>query len=124
MNNRRLLSILIVLAIFFGWHCGYEKNAPNEIVGTWETTAPQYTDRFITIDIDTITFGIGGGNVEIYTIKKIEKTSAEGSILYTIYYENGDGVWYKFAFYYSSANGGEFRKKNQQQIVWEKRSNH
>jgi hypothetical protein len=120
MKNRRLLSILIGLAIFFGWHCGYEKSAPNEIVGVWKTSAPQYADRFITIDTYTITFGIGGGNVEIYTIKKLQKTSAEGSILYTIYYENGDGVWYKFAFYYSPENGGTIRRKNQRQIAWKK----
>jgi hypothetical protein len=41
-------------------------------------------------------------------------------MLYTIYYENGAGVWYKFAFYYSPENGGEMRKKNQRNIVWKK----
>ena len=122
MKNRRLLTLLIVLTIFFGWHCGYEKSAPNKLVGVWKSSDQKYADRFITIDTYTITFGIGEGNVEIYTIKKIEKTTAEGSILYTIYFEDGEGVWYKFAFYYSPKDGGEFRKKNQRQIVWKKQS--
>lgn len=123
MNNKSFLTILIVLTIFFGWHCGYEKNAPNEIMGVWNTLEQKYADRSITIDTYTITFGIGGGNVEIYTIKKIKRTAVEGSILYTIYYENGEGVWYKFAFYYSPENGGTMRKKNQRQIVWKKKIN-
>ena len=123
MKKRIFLAIVMGLAIFCVWHCGYEKNAPQEIVGEWNTSAPQYADRSITIDTDTISFGIGKGNFEIYTIKKIEKTSIEGSKLYTIYYENGEGVWYKFAFYYSPENGGEFRKKNQRQILWKKQRN-
>ena len=122
MKKQKLLTMLIVLTLFFGWHCGYEKHAPNELVGVWKSSAQKYADRFITIDTDTITFGIGGGNVEIYTINKIKKTSVEGSILYTIYFEDGEGVWYKFAFYYSPKDGGEFRKKNQRQIVWKKQS--
>ena len=120
MKYRIFLTILLVFAIFLGWHCGYEKSAPNEIVGVWKTSDQRYVDRFITIDTYTIRFGIGEGKVNIYTINKVKKTSEEGGTLYTIYYENGEGVWYKFAFYYSPENGGTMRKKNQKQIIWKK----
>ena len=122
MNKRRLFTVLMVLTIFFGWQCGYEKIAPNELVGIWKTSEPRYADRFIKIDQDTITFGTGEKNFEIYSIKKIymKKVPKESSILYTIHYKNGEGVWCKFAFYYSPINGGVIRLKNQRQMVWTK----
>ena len=120
MAQKRLFAVLIICTMFFGWHCGYERIAPNELVGIWKTSAPKYADRFFKIDQDTITIGTGGENVEIYTIKKItmKKDPAERSLLYTIYYKNEEGVEYKFAFYYSSEKGGMIRLKNQRHIVW------
>ena len=122
MAQKRLFAVLIIFTIFFGWHCGYERIAPNELVGIWKTSAPKYVDRFFKIDQDIITIGTGGENVEIYTIKKIrtKKDPTERSLLYTIYYENEEGVECKFAFYYSSENGGVIRLKNQRNIVWTK----
>jgi hypothetical protein len=122
MNKRRLFTVLMVLTIFFGWQCGYEKIAPNELVGVWTTSEPKYIDRFIKIGNDTITFGTGGENFESYSIRKIhrKKVPKESSILYTIHYKNGEGVWFKFAFYYSPVNGGVIMLKNQRQIVWAK----
>jgi hypothetical protein len=122
MKRSGLVLVLIILTIFFGWHCGYEKFAANELVGIWETTAHKYADRFLKIDTDTITFGTGEGNVEIYTIKKLkmEKAPEERSVLYTIYYDNEEGDEYTFAFYYSSERGGTIRLKHQKHIVWKK----
>jgi hypothetical protein len=125
MKRSGFIVVLTILTIFFGWHCGYEKFAPNELVGTWKTSAPKYADRFLKIDTDTITFGIGGGNVEIYTIKKLKMKKAldERSVLYTIYYDGKEGDEYTFGFYYSPERGGTIRLKHQRQIVWEKQRN-
>jgi hypothetical protein len=125
MKRSGLVLVLMILTIFCGWHCGYEKFAPNELVGLWETSAPKYADRFLKIDTDTITFGIGGGNIEIYTIKKLKMKEAldERSVLYTIYYDNEEGDEYTFTFYYSPERGGTIRLKHQSQIVWKKQSN-
>ena len=122
MSKRRLFAGLMIFAIFFVCQCGYEKSAPNELLGVWKTSAPQYADRFIKIEKDNITFGTGEKNFEIYSIKKIyiKKVPKESNILYTIHYKNREGVWYKVAFYYSPVNGGLITLKNQRQIVWEK----
>jgi len=122
MAQRRLFAVLLIFTIFFGWHCGYERIAPNELVGIWKTSALKYADRFFKIDQTIITIGTGGENVEIYTIKKItmKKPPTERSVLYTIYSKNEEGVEYKFAFYYSPEKGGVIRLKNQRHIVWTK----
>lgn len=122
MAQRRLFAVLILCIIFFGWHCGYERIAPNELVGKWKTTAPKYADRFFKIDREIITIGTGGETFEIYTIKKItrKKNPTEGSLLYTIYSKNEEGIEYKFALYYAPEKGGVIRLKNQRDIVWTK----
>ena len=120
MYNRRFLIILITLAIFFGWQCGYERSAPNELVGVWKTQDQKYADRFLEIDTDTITFGTGERNFETYTIKKIKKGLETKGMLYTVYYEDEAGNTYTFAFYYSPEMGGVLRLKNQREIIWEK----
>ena len=125
MTHKRFFGALMMLSIFLGWHCGYEKTAPNDLVGIWETSAPKYADRFFKIDQDTITIGQGGDAFEIHVIKKIhaKKIPEERSILYTIYYENESVDDYKFAFYYSPENGGMIRLKHKKNIIWKKKNN-
>lgn len=126
MKTRGFVLVLMILTtMFLGWQCGYDTVAPNELVGVWKTSAPKYTDRFLKIDTATITFGIGGGNIKIYAIKKLKmKEAPEGrSILYTIYYDNGEGGENTFAFYYSPDGGGTIRLKHQRQIVWKRQRN-
>jgi hypothetical protein len=121
MKKSGLIAVLIVFTLFFGWHCGYEKYPPNELVGVWKTSDQKYVDRFFVIDLDTITFGTGEKNFEIYSIKKLKKkvSPKEGGILYTIYYEEGGAV-YTFAFFYTPAKGGTISLKNQRGIIWTK----
>jgi hypothetical protein len=122
MKKSGLIAVLMVSILSFGWHCGYEKSPPNELLGVWETTAQRYNDRFFEIDTDTITFGTGGENFETYTIKKVKKivSQEDGGILLTIYYEIEEGDVYTFAFHYSPARGGEIRLKNQTDMIWTK----
>lgn len=121
MKKRRFIAVLITLLVFV-WHCGDKEIASDDLMGVWKTSEPRYADRFIKIGKDTITFGTGGENFESYSIKKIymKKVPIENSILYTIHYKNREGVWNKFAFYYSPVNGGVIRLKNQKQMVWTK----
>ena len=120
MAQRKLFAVLILFTIFFGWQCGYERTAPDELIGTWVTSTPKYADRFFKINTDTITFGTGEGNVEPYTIKKItiKKGPAETGMLYTIFYKNEEGIKHQFAFYHSPEKGGVIRLKNQTHIEW------
>lgn len=120
MKKRMFLTIVIGLVMFFGWHCGYEKSAPNELVGVWKASGPKYADRFLKIDTDTITFGTGGGTFKSYAISKIKKESEAQGMLYTIYYEDEVEDKYTFALYYSSERGGVIRLKNQREIIWTK----
>ncbi len=122
MQGRRFLGVLIILMVFFVWQCGKIKEAPDDLIGIWKTTAPKYADRSFEIKKDAITFEIGGGNFEDYAIKyiKTEKARDERSTLYTIHYKDEAGEEYTFAFYFYPEEGGVIRFKNQKQIVWTK----
>ncbi len=122
MKIERVLIAFAILVALSGCQCGKNRSIPNDLVGVWKTSAPKYADRFFEIEKNTITFGTGEGNFEIYAITNIEveKVREEKSTLYTICYENEEEQKYKFAFYHYSEKKGMIRLKHQNQIVWTK----
>lgn len=120
MKAERVLIVIISLLIFFAFQCGRKTAVPDNLIGVWETSAPQYEDRFFEIKKDEIIFGTGQRNFDTHRIKNIEmeKVRGEESSLYTISYKNLEGQEYKFSFYYDPKRHGVIRFKNQDKIVW------
>ena len=121
--KRRLIATFIMLIILiFVSHCGKGEIASDDVIGVWKTLEPTYADRSFEITKEKITFGIGNGKFESYSIKKIrvEQSLQDKSRLYTIYYEDDEGGEVTFSFYYYRDNGGIIRLKNQKQMVWKK----
>jgi hypothetical protein len=117
-----VLSLLVALA-----GCGPErtKTVPNELIGVWKTTAPDYADRFLELSRDTIRFGTGGDESYVRSIVGVEKVLENGSTLYTIFYiDPADPEKYqsKVAFYYDPGNQGVIRYKNRKDMAWTKKS--
>lgn len=100
--------------------CGPErtKTPPDELIGTWKTSAPKYADTFIELTRTTIVFGFGDGKADVRSIVAVEKVRENGDILYTVFYKDEEGTQYKLAFYYDPANAGVMRWKNQRTIAW------
>jgi hypothetical protein len=122
MNIRKSLEIFIFFFILFGCQCSIKTTAPEDLIGVWKTSAPQYEDRFFEMKKDEIIFGTGPGTFDSHVINKVEmgKVRGEEGKLYTIYYKNQEGVEDKFSFYYNPGKGGAIRFKNQEKIVWTK----
>ncbi len=116
------LAIFILFSILFGCQCR-KTTAPEDLIGMWKTSAPQYDDRFFEMKKDEIVFETGQGTFDAHVIKKVETGKARGEerILYTISYRNQEGVEDKFSFYYHPERDGTIRFKNQKKIVWTKR---
>ncbi len=107
--------------------CGPErtKTIPNELIGVWKTTAPDYADRFLELSRDTIRFGTGGDEFYARSIIGVEKILEDGNALYTIFYidpADPEKYQYKVAFYFDPGNQGVIRYKNRKDIAWTKRS--
>ena len=98
---------------------GDDPSAPEELHGTWTTTAPDYADRAFAITDSTITFYQGGENSTFHRLVGVERETERSVVAYTLEYEHGAHTL-TFAFEYSGA--GEIRFKNQQHMVWRRES--
>ncbi len=123
MRVGKVWIIIVCLMVLFVCQCGRKTTIPEDLIGVWETTAPDYADHPFEIKTNEVFFGTGEESFDAYLITKmkIEKDLREQKTLYIIYYKNTTGQEYKFSFYYDPANQGTIRLKNQRQMVWTKK---
>ena len=107
----------------FGVQCQEQFTVPEELLGIWVTKDPNYSDRPFEIKKNTVVFeqGLGYLDFDVYPIAGVKKTESEGQTLYIIYYTITTGKKFEFSFYFSAANGGEIRFKNQPDMLWTKK---
>jgi hypothetical protein len=123
MKVEKLWFIIICLAGLTAFQCRGKVTVPEELIGVWETTSPDYADRPFEIRTKEVIFGTGEDKFNTYPITKmkIEKDLKEQKTLYIICHKNTTGQEYKFSFYYDPTNQGTIRFKNQKEMVWTKK---
>jgi len=123
MKVGRVCIIIIYLMVLAACQGGGKATVPDELIGVWETTAPDYADRPFEIKADEVIFVTGEESSDTYPITKIkiEKSREELKTLYIICYKVSARQEYKFSFYYDPANQGTIRFKNQNEMVWTKK---
>ena len=119
MTPRLFLASAIVIIALFSCHERVPVTIPEELVGKWKTSAPAYAERFFELGKDSISFGTGEGQTELYFIKGMEKINEKGRTLFTLYYENVEGEEYEISFYHSKTEG-VVRLKYQKGLAWRK----
>ena len=117
MKSRRTIMLFTIHLVFFGCQLERTREIPDNLLGIWKTSSPEYTDRFFEIDKNQITFGTGEKNAAMHPILNIEKVHKGAQTLYDIYYANQEGQEYKLSFYYFPARG-MIRFENQEGIEW------
>jgi hypothetical protein len=123
MKAKRVWKIIICLMALSAFQCGGKGTVPENLIGVWETTSPTYADRFFEITSGEVIFGTGEHTSDTYPIAKIRmEKDPTGRALYVICYKNVEGQEYKFSFYHDPANRGSIKFKNQQEMVWTKRT--
>jgi len=124
MNTGRILLILVglaVVAVVAGrllYQQGFDsKTVPTELVGLWTTADPSYSDRYLELQPDSITFGTGGTSFIKYSIIGVVRQEAGGGEAYEIHFRGVDGA--KFSREIVLAGSGDklfFR--SQPEVVW------
>ena len=122
-RSKTSLILLAALVLMFGVQCQELLTVPEELIGVWVTKDPKYSNYPFEIKENTVIFeqGLGYLDFDVYPIAGVKKTESEGQTLYIIYYALPSGKIFEFSFYYSAANGGIIRFKNQPQMKWTKR---
>jgi len=89
-----------------------------DLKGVWETDNPNYQDRFLQFDNNTITFGWGPEGQGAYAIEKIDSEPGMEGTLVRVRYHDLAGTDYHIRFWYVDQDGGLLRMKNQEGIDW------
>ena len=83
---------------------------PDDLLGRWTTSAPEYTDRFLELSED---------NIDVNFVSSVVKRVEGGSTLYTIKYRDPKGMDGQVSLYWDPTEE-VIRLKNQKRIIWEK----
>ena len=99
MTTKKILLALAVLAFLavlagrlFFRHSPDLKTTPPELVGTWTTDHPGYSDRYVELKPDTIIFGTGGTSFVRYTVLGVDRDVSAEIEGYTIYFRDVGGT--------------------------------
>jgi hypothetical protein len=102
---------------------------PPHLIGTWQSAAPGYEDRYMRLLEHALIFGTGGYDGEAYIIAEVQieplgqetKGSKPGKSLVTIRYMKVDKLEYQLAFVYDPVPVDTITFKNQDALKWTKK---
>src|SRR3974390_281158 len=92
---------------------------PPQLLGEWRTGEGRYQGRFMRVETDRITFGMGGaGPDKLERIQDVRAFKADSGQEFRINLVAADGSPDPLILDFSKANGGELHLKSQPQIIW------
>lgn len=120
----RTAPLLLPLLLWLGG-CDWRgpRTLPGQMVGEWKTDEPRYHGRFLKLETDRITFGLGGAAPDQYEeIETVRMVPKENPTDYLVKLKAENGTSDSIVLQFTSANGGELRLKNQPKVVWKRKS--
>jgi hypothetical protein len=119
---KRVAVWLVVIAMgaigASGCESGGETVMPDELLGTWRTTAPAYAGRLLHLSSTTVAFGADDGAEATHPIRRVMHVREHDRLLYTITYT--DPLDQAISLYYDPAGGGTITLKNQRTVQWKR----
>jgi hypothetical protein len=113
-------TVAILLFLLAAWIWRTPNNqVPEELIGEWHTTDPNYADRTFELDSVSISFTTGAGTVSTGFIKEVKEVPEGSRILYTISYTL-DNAPNEVSFYYDPFKSKIIQFKNQEKVAWKK----
>ena len=112
-----VICVALVYAIFASKE-NFQSLSMKDLRGVWKTSHPQYEDRFLQFDDQTITFGWGDAGVASYTLKDMHCDPQKAGILVQMQYVDNASTEFQFSFYYVDLKGGMIRMKSNKKIHW------
>ncbi len=91
---------------------------PPALQGTWMTSTPAYSDRYLRLADRTIEFGLGGNGADLHGIRRVDaEEMVDGSGLYTVQYLTDEGDTLSLRFLYRPGNPPTLRLDHQD-VIW------
>ncbi len=124
MSTGRILLILLglaVIAVVAGrllYQQGFDsKTVPTELIGLWTTADPSYSDRYLELQPDSITFGTGGTSSIKYSIIGVVRQEAGEREAYEIHFRGVDGAKFSREIVLAGS-GNKLYFRSQAEVVW------
>jgi hypothetical protein len=117
-------GVLVLPLLLWLAGCGVAKpkTLPEQITGEWRNDDARYHGRFMRLETDEITFGLGGvGPDEGERVESVSTTPGDYHTDYTIRLRKADGRSDSLFLQFSEQNSGELRLKNQSKIIWKRK---
>lgn len=119
-----LSSLLCLLTIVGLSACVVSKpgEVPQEIMGTWETSAVGYEDCYFEITRSRVVFTNPITKPSVNVIREIGRSSEGKCTVYEITYEDEQKLDYKFSLYYCRAESEEtIFFKDMRKVIWKRK---
>lgn len=114
-----LLVCLLLVAVSVLTESLEGAELPNDVLGTWRTSAGGYEHRGFTLTPTSLVFnaGLDGKEVSIHRIMQVHATARGAETEYAIEYLINDAR-YELAFRYSSGPPSVIHLSHQQGLIW------
>jgi len=121
-------ALLVILGLLFGFVVynaifdepeGAMRTVPDRLHGAWVTSHPEYSDRYLELRAETITFGTGGVNSQTFRITGFDHgREPDGREVDTIYFRSVDGSSFSRQFLVSEGDRRTLVFVNQPDVIW------
>ncbi|MGC2184628.1 MAG: hypothetical protein WA637_15215 [Terriglobales bacterium] len=112
-----LLSGLLLLLAGCDWR--QPRTLPAEMAGEWTTDESRYEGRFLKLETEQITFGLGGvAPDKSERVERVKVSQGDNLMDYTVRLRASDGTPDEIALSFTPKNGGELLLKSQPKIIW------
>jgi hypothetical protein len=121
---QRLLRFLALVTIMGMSGCAdsKERKVPEELIGIWETSEPQYADSTIELTPREIIFSNPEIGRRVNRIMEIKRSPAGRKTLYDIHYEDDQRLDYTLSLYHLRINEeGILQFRFKEELVWRRR---
>ena len=99
---------------------GYDaKTVPDSMVGEWVSDNPEYSDRYITLATDSITFGVGGTSSVKYKILGIRTEESDGTSSIVLVFRDAVGTTFEREVIVDPS-GSNWFFASQPAVVWQR----
>ncbi len=93
------LAVILAVVVVVRLRSGGARTVPDELLGTWTTSAPGYADRALELTPTTLRLHMGASPVHDYPIRRVLRRETGASTVFTIEYErDGDRDALSFRF--------------------------
>lgn len=112
---------LMALVFYSSAQSSKRGEIPDEIIGTWYTTASDYANRSFEIRKTSLLFYISEDEWTVNLIDRVETEDIGGGTLFTLHYTDEGGA-NEFSFYFDPKREGVIRFQNQREMEWKRRT--